>query len=398
MVVRSVRVVRAVRAGRSATLAVALTVGAALVTGSAAPLQAAALQAGLRRDGRQVAAERDDRLTAEQQRAFDAAMAHYRRRDEHYQQTTFAYLDPVGDAALYCKVARVPSKLLDAMVGRDYPQGDGQPAEAEAADPYGDLIFGGDGTTSSVAAPPSPAARPVVGRDVPLDVEAMLNAFHGVMARHYPAIVPTMGVTHRWTPAAKRYFESERGAPPLFQTKLFACLACGWTSRYMITGREEGLKAWILAQRDRSVMPHTLFEQSYVLCGGDVYLTLLTCENVLAGNPYRADRDKDEVQPKLAYIRPDSQPPGDNYGAWYHFFGIALYGAYRGPLEARLVARIESLGSLFLEPRDPQEDHINNLGARFGDLLERRVHGFGGAVPPLPSGAGTEYLLVRPRW
>ena len=176
------------------------------------------------------------------------------------------------------------------------------------------------------------------------------------------------------------------------RSKLFLCLACGWTSRYMLTGQEEALKAIIMAAPDRSLNIHDLFRESYVLNKGNLYLTLLTCENVLAGDPYRTDRGSDPIQVKLAYIRNDSSPAGDNYGAWYHFFGIGMYGFVRAPFVARAVAEIESFGSLFLEGPDKQEDFINRLGAIWGRKLEKMVKNKT-YLSPLRSDERTDYLL-----
>lgn len=172
----------------------------------------------------------------------------------------------------------------------------------------------------------------------------------------------------------------------------------------MITGQESALTEWILSQDDKSIQIHDLFETCYVLNEGDIYMALLTAENVLAGNPYRTDRQSDPVQKKLAYIRNDSIEKGDNYGSWYHFFGIALYASCRGPLTSRLVARIETLGSFFLEDPDPQENYMNNLGAVFGDKLERLVHEMTvhqedtGEFLSLPQGADTKYRQHDPEF
>ena len=127
----------------------------------------------------------------------------------------------------------------------------------------------------------------------------------------------------------------------------------------------------IMEYPDRGVQIHHLFAESYVLNEGNLYLTFLTCENVLAGTPHRRERSSDQIQKKLSYIRIDSEELGDNYGAWYHFFGIALYGMMRPDLASLAVADIESLGSFFLEGPDRQEDLINHYGAIFGQRMRR---------------------------
>ncbi len=201
-----------------------------------------------------------------------------------------------------------------------------------------------------------------------------------------PAIQPIQGKEPNWSPEAKKYMkfgwwrrlgnfitgkQKDIPSPLLASSKLFLCLACGYTTRYMRTGLEDQLNEKILAHPDGSVKPDDFFKEAYILAGGDIFKALLACENVLAGNPYRADRSSDPIQKKLVYLRNDSKQVGDNYGAWYHFFGIAMYGYVRKGPTSRAVAEIESLGSLFLEGRDSQEDWINREGAKFGSLLRQ---------------------------
>jgi len=106
---------------------------------------------------------------------------------------------------------------------------------------------------------------------------------------------------------------------------------------------------------------------------GDIYLTLLTAENTLAKNPYKKDRDEDPLQKKLSYIRNDSEPLGDKYGGWYHFFGAALYGLLRSGFTSKSVVLTEAFGSLFLEGPDRQETLINVAGADFGNKLKKML-------------------------
>ena len=64
---------------------------------------------------------------------------------------------------------------------------------------------------------------------------------------------------------------------------------------------------------------------------------------------------------------------GDNFAAWYHFFGTALYALKRPAWLAQVVARTETAGSILLEGPDRQEAFINRQGAEFGSLLRRMV-------------------------
>ena len=227
------------------------------------------------------------------------------------------------------------------------------------------------------------------------------------MRHYYPQITPTMGEEHDWSPDAKKYLfygfwqrlgrhifgkQKEFPCPIFLRSKLFLCLACGWTSRYLVTGQEKALTERIMKYPDRRVQIHHMFAESYKLNKGNVYLTFLTCENVLAGDPYREDRENDPLQKKLAYIRHDSKDIGDNYGAWYHFFGISLYGLLRAGAVSRSVAEIESIGSFFMEGADKQEDYINRYGAIFGKKFKKMMKKETWKIPLQPTDR-TDYML-----
>ena len=288
----------------------------------------------------------------------------------HYQQNGFCLEDPKGDAFLIRKLDQVPKLLLDSLVKNSYPQ-----AEIEKEKELQALENAAKDKNGYV-----------IGKSIPVDVDRLVNKCRAIMLYYYPRIVPTLGEEHRWSPEAKRYLvygfwhrfgrhifrkQKEFPSPLFFRSKLFLLLACGWTSRYAVTGQEAALTERILKYPDGKMQLHHMFQESYVLNRGNLYLTLLTAENVLAGNPYRVDRENDPIQKKLAYLRHDSLQMGDNYGAWYHFFGISMYALVRAGVVSRAVAEIESLGSLFLEGKDKQEDYINRYGAIFGKKFKK---------------------------
>lgn len=300
-----------------------------------------------------VAAQRGEGFRTWLERSYESEM---------YQQDSVMLVDEMGDAMLIRKLDTALIKLSSALFRQDLPQ-----AVLERA---------------------RQASGFRTGRTYSLDNELLLSQFAEVIRENYPAITPQLGEEHVWSPAAERYLRygywhrlwrrvtgRQQDFPcPLFKrSKLFLCLACGWTSRYCITGTEKALTERILSYPDRSLQVHELFAESYVLNRGNVYMALLACENVLAGQPHRAGRGDDPLQGKLSYIRNDPEELGDNYGAWYHFFGIALYGMLRSSVESTLVADTESLGSFFLEGPDRQEALINHYGARFGHDLRRLV-------------------------
>ena len=281
---------------------------------------------------------------------------------EMYQQDSVMLVDEMGDAMLIRKLDTAIIKIASALFNQDLPQ-----AVADRARQTEGFRM---------------------GKSYPLDNELLLSRFAEVIRRNYPDITPQLGEEHVWSPAARRYLQygywhrlwrrvtgRQQDFPCLVfkQSKLFLCLACGWTARYCITGTEDALTERIMSYPDRNLRIEELFAESYVLNRGNVYMTLLACENVLAGHPHRPDRDSDPLQRKLSYIRDDSEELGDNYGAWYHFFGIALYSMLRTRTVAILVANTESMGSFFMEGPDRQETLINHYGALFGRELKKMI-------------------------
>ncbi|MFC1742819.1 hypothetical protein ACFL35_02410 [Candidatus Riflebacteria bacterium] len=280
---------------------------------------------------------------------------------EHYEQNGFMPSDPVGDAHLIRKIDQVPLKLVKHLAGIDeYPQGE------EAKDVKKERDY-------------------EIGKQKSVIVENMKNRIVEVIQELQPQIQPKKGKEPEWSPEAKKYMRfgffkrlgrfmtgKQKDFPShlLFRSKLFLCLAVGYTNRFMKAGCEKELTNKILSYPDGTVKPDDFFKEAYKLCDGDIFRALLACENVLASNPYRKDRGEDPLQKKLIYLRNDSKKTGDNYGAWYHFFGIALYGYARKGVTSRTVAEIESLGSIAFEGFDKQEDQINREGARFGKLLQ----------------------------
>ena len=300
---------------------------------------------------------------------------------EQFQQEGLKLVDPLGDAYLIRRLDTIPAKLFNFLAREPLPQTDGVARE-------GELDFR-------------------IGKTLPFDIERLLNQCGQIMLAHYPAIYPTLGEEHKWSPEARRYLlygfwhrlwrysicqQRDFPLPLLQRSKLFLCLACGWTSRYCVTGQEQALAERMLQYPDRGIRLHDLFDESYVLNEGNLYLTLLTCENVLAGEPHRKGRENDPLQQKLSYIRHDSKELGDNYGAWYHFFGIALYGMLRPELVSRFVADTESLGSFFYEGSDRQETLINRYGAIFGARLREMMDEGRWGIPPRIGGP-TDYML-----
>ena len=313
-------------------------------------------------------------------------------RSAHYQQDRLQLVDPVGDAHLIRRLDTIPAKLYMYLFREPLPQSDTERKRRQA---------------DSLDARQKGEAPFRIGKTMPIDIDRLLNRCSEILRAHDPAIVPFLGQEHEWSPEARKYLyygfwhrlsrhaeykQQDFPVPLLLRSKLFLCLACGWTARYCVTGQEAALTERVLRYPDRSLQIDQLFEESYLLNGGNIYLTLLTCENILASQPHRLEREEDPLQRKLAYIRHDSKELGDNYGAWYHFFGIALYGLVRSEFQSTFVADTESLGSLLYEGPDRQEDYINHYGAVFGSRFRRMLRR-GSWRLPLAPGARTDYML-----
>ena len=223
-----------------------------------------------------------------------------------------------------------------------------------------------------------------IGQQAPLDLEPLMETLGSVMGE-FPQYSPHLGPEHEWSSEAKGYQgvgyfarvgqavmgERPFPFPTMSRSKLLCALGLGATNLVMPTGREAELKAWMLSQEPGSVEFHQLFRESYRLNEGDLYATLLATENVLCEGLYTPDRQERELTRRLSYLRSDSAPAGDNFGSWYHLVGAALYSPVRPEWKANLVTRVEGAGSLILEGRDPQEDHINRLGVQLGQALRR---------------------------
>lgn len=300
--------------------------------------------------------------------------------DFRYRQTESKPIDPEGDAHLIRDLDHVPGELLKSFFDRN----------AKQEKPVGEV-------KSTI----------IPGKQKPVNMDALINKFKQIIQEN-PQITPTMGKEHQWSPQANKYLKfgfirrlfgflgkkNSFPVPLMGRTKLFLCLACGWTSRYMKTGSEDELKSKLMKYKDKSIDIHDVLRESYILNKGNLYETLLTAENVLGGEIYKKDRSQAPLQKKLKYIRNDSKQEGDNYGAWYHLMGAGLYSMMRPGWVAKSVVEIESFGSLFLEGKDPQEDHINRLGAEMGTKLKQMMKD-GSWKKPVKPETDTQYMTLN---
>lgn len=150
---------------------------------------------------------------------------------------------------------------------------------------------------------------------------ALAHMRYIIINNKYP---PSLGEMHSW---AKGSFSLSKFA----LSKIIMALATATSPRFMYVGQEENLIAWILARPDNSVTIEGLFKTSYELNQGNVYLAILTIENVLADATFEKDREKTAVNQKLADLY-EASP--NKFGDWYHFFGTMLAGYANEPAQA----------------------------------------------------------------
>lgn len=285
-------------------------------------------------------------------------------RPESDRVTLSERINPASDALLLNLVDKLPRSLAQMTwnaVKRWVVRGDATPVTLKSGQP-GDFR---------------------VGRQAPLSLDALMDSLEAGMQQS--GLQPTIGPEHIWSPEARGfqglgYWKRLAGAirgerpfpfPTFARSKLICALGLGATSLVMPTGRERELQTWMLAQKPASIEVHQLFQKAYELNEGDLYATLLCAENVLSEGLYDPQRQQRPLTTRLSYLRSDSSPQGDNFGGWYHLFGSALYSLMRPEWKARLSMKIEDVGSLILEGKDPQEDHINQLGIELGQRLKQ---------------------------
>ena len=175
----------------------------------------------------------------------------------------------------------------------------------------------------------------------------------------------SIGRPHRW--AKSRFMLS----------KIIVALATASSARFLYVGQEVPLIEWIKKQPDNSITIEQLFRRSYKLNNGDVYLTLLTIENVLSDATFEADRENTIVNRKLADLYANSP---NKFGDWYHFFGTMLAGYVREP--AVSIAKIYGTYRKISRGEEAEKATMaaDRAGARAGvDLrnsLEKEVNGW----------------------
>lgn len=158
-------------------------------------------------------------------------------------------------------------------------------------------------------------------------------------------------------------------------TKILAALSIGKTVDLLVTEKEKDLLAFILSQETSSLTVPEIFRKSFQLNHGNLYLTLLTIENVLADgwlHPRRSEFKRTENLKPFARVF-GSQ--GDVFGHWYHLFGMMYFGYVKGSFHAAVAGKVEAIGSSVVSKfkGERQENRINMAGGRIGDNLRKYV-------------------------
>lgn len=187
---------------------------------------------------------------------------------------------------------------------------------------------------------------------------------------------PTYGEIHRWSKGFKLNYQLKCPIVSIVP-KMLLMLATGVSYRFAYTGKEEALAYEIENNEVRSLYPHDIFRMSYRLNKGDVYLALLTIENLFSRHWTAPKRESKMVTTRLANITNDLKT--DNFGTWYHLFGVMTFGYAHGSTISWGAGFIEGIGSGVASgfKSERQENKINRLGARIGGKIKRFLNNDG---------------------
>ncbi|MDA8130634.1 MAG: hypothetical protein M0011_03910 [Elusimicrobia bacterium] len=305
-----------------------------------------------------------------------------------YRQANYQRHDIQSDVALAVYTKNLPKVLFQVLFGIIEDNGDTDGGTYNGQNPVVEdpqIAIPTEADIMALDVPDDEKERLLVQlRNSKLHIEGRINPFRKkevlkmyqqiILEERAGGIEPFFGEPHEWSPEFRQYCRDKGEMIPLTFTKLLTALASGVTSRHFKTGTESALIDYILTREDASVTLDQAFRQSYRLNRGDVYLAILTIENVLSDHWRHPQRDKLAVTRKLANISNFFQGRGDKFGAWYHYHGIMLYGYVRGGLRAALIGGIETAGSHVLngandQGGEQQEDFVNSTGGKIGAKL-----------------------------
>lgn len=308
-----------------------------------------------------------------------------------YRQTEFLQNDPVADRAIQLRVGRAFNNIIRTLMkkpskvdhGIQYDEaGNAQEAQADRqaqaqaetqalADLEGRNLS--EHQRNALKAKILNANLALEGKENPYNVKGFEKLFQQIISEELAlGTQPSAGQVHEWSDEVRKEFP---GHISMRFSKLLTCLALGVSSKYLVTGQEMSLRNYLLSLEDDSATFADVFRQSYRLNQGDVYLTLLTIENLLSANWKAPEREYIGFIKKLKPMQSVTNGAGDKFGTWYHFIGTLLYGYAYGEWSAKTVGFIETIGSQILSSfeKETQETYANHMGGKVGRILKKVV-------------------------
>jgi len=297
-----------------------------------------------------------------------------------YQQQGYQLDDPKGDILLLWSAKQIPQTIANHLTGK------GQELSKLRQTKINELLakypeyVPKDESANLIVENYKPfdvedEAIALEGKKAPFRVRNVVRMFEQVITEEYRqnGILPVEGEVHRWSPKIKKEIH-ENFVIFSRMSKLLVALSRGATSFYMVSGSENELKAYILTRTENSINLEEMFRASYRINKGDVYLSLLTVENVLSKYWSTPKRELLAITTKLKDIT-NFNYQADKFGAWYHLFGVMLYGYAEGVIPSKTVGNLETLGSLILSrfQEERQESYINNRGGAIGGGLRKFI-------------------------
>lgn len=286
-----------------------------------------------------------------------------------YRQQSYQLDDPAGDEALIVRSGKIPKNILKALIkaqGKPVEFNDWTPEQFEMIE-----------TSSLPFYPPvDPKNLSIQGRNNPIKVFELSQALGQVIKEENLTfkVEPQLGHIHKWSRQLPLKFKMATVSMTL--DKVFVALCLGFTDRFMKTDQEWPLRKWVLEQPYNSISLPEMFRKSYQLNFGDVYLTLLTIENLLASNWRYPGRESLPITKRLIPIANGYNYDSDRYGTWYHLFGMMLYGYVKDGFHANFIGHVEALGSNVLSRHSvdkTQKQWMNKEGGFVGQSLKKMV-------------------------
>ena len=223
----------------------------------------------------------------------------------------------------------------------------------------------------------NPTHTPIAleGNKAPIKTKNLTLMMKQVITEEFKAysLEPQIGTVHTWSPDVRKRLKKKYQVLGRMN-KLLVVLSTGSSSRFLVTSTENELMDYILSRPIKSINLEDMFRASYRINKGDIYLTFLTVENVLSAFWITPQRDKRAINTKLKDIT-NYNYNTDKFGAWYHLFGMLLYGRAYGSSNARIISFIEAFSDKVMTgfAKDSQENKINIIGGKVGASLKNFI-------------------------